>query len=89
MTRNRSEQELKVLLDAENEWHTYIKLDYQISQSLPFLDVLLTNNNGFLVSSVYQKPVAEPYVTPFDSDHPHQVFCNVIQIALTRAIRYS
>ena len=28
-------------LNEANEWHTNIKLDYQIGQSLPFLDVLL------------------------------------------------
>ena len=56
---------------------------------LPFLDVLITNNNGILSTSVYHKPAAEPYVTPFISDHPRHVFANIIQTSLTRAIRYS
>ncbi|CAF1501633.1 unnamed protein product, partial [Rotaria sordida] len=55
----------------------------------PFLDVLLTNNNGILPTSVYHKPAAEPYVTPFLSDHPRHVFKNIIQNALTKAVRYS
>jgi len=76
-------------LNEANEWHTNIKLDYKISQSLPFLDVLLTNNNGHLKTSVYHKPTTEPYVVPFISDHPQHVFGNIIQTALTRAIRYS
>ena len=76
-------------LDKANGWHTNIKLDYTIGQSLPFLDVLLTNKNGQLFTSVYHKPAAEPYVTPFLSDHPRHVFGNIVQNALTKAVRYS
>ncbi|CAF1393936.1 unnamed protein product [Rotaria sordida] len=57
--------------------------------SVSFLDVLLTNNNGTLHTSVYHKPSAEPYVVPFLSDHPRYTFPNIIQTALVRAIRYS
>ncbi|CAF4172536.1 unnamed protein product [Rotaria sordida] len=89
MTWNKSENELKVLLDEANTWHPNIKLDYKIGKSLPFLDVLLTNNNGILSTSVYHKPATEPYVTPFISDHPRHVFTNIIKTSLTRAIRYS
>ena len=89
MTWNRSEQELIHLLDGANTWHPNIKLDYKIGPCLPFLDVLITNENGILSTTVYHKPAAEPYVTPFTSDHPRHTFSNVIQTALTRAIRYS
>ncbi|CAF4396824.1 unnamed protein product, partial [Adineta steineri] len=89
MTWNRSERELKELLDQANTWHPNIKLDYRISQSLPFLDVLLTNNNGILSTSVYHKPSAEPYVVPFISDHHPHVCANIIETVLARAIRYS
>ncbi|CAF4370583.1 unnamed protein product, partial [Adineta steineri] len=68
MTWNRSQDDLKMLLNEENQWHPNIKLDDKISQSLPFLDVLLTNNNGILSTSVYHKPNAKPYVVPFNSD---------------------
>ena len=61
----------------------------KLAPSLPFLDVLLTNNNGILSTSVYHKPSAEPYVTSFVSDHPRHVFINVITTALARAVRYS
>ncbi|CAF4698981.1 unnamed protein product [Rotaria socialis] len=57
--------------------------------SLPFLDVLLTNINGTLSTSVYHKPAAEPYVVPFISDHPRHVFENIVQTSLRRAIKYS
>lgn len=89
MTWNRSEQQLRTLLDRANQWHPNIKLDYKISQSLPFLDVFLTNSNGALFTAVYHKPSAEPYVVPFLSDHHPHVFRNIIQTMLTRAIRYS
>ena len=89
MTWNKSEEELIKFLDDANTWHPNIKLEYKIGKSLPFLDVLMTNNNGILSTSVYHKPAAEPYVVPFISDHPRHVFRNIIQTALTRAIRYS
>jgi hypothetical protein len=76
-------------LDDANTWHPHIKLEYKISQSLPFLDVLLTNKNGILLTSVHHKPIAEPYVVPFISDHPRRVFSNIIQTSLIRAVRYS
>jgi hypothetical protein len=69
--------------------NTNIKLDYKIRKSLPFLDVLLTNNNGQLFTSIYHKPAAEPYVIPFISDHPRHVLNNIIKTSLDRAIRYS
>ncbi len=88
MTWNKSEQELRKLLDEANQWHPNIKLEYKISQSLPFLDVCLTNDNGVLVTSVYHKPSSEPCVVPFTSDHHPYVFRNVIKTLLARAIRY-
>ncbi|CAF3589065.1 unnamed protein product [Rotaria socialis] len=89
MTWNRSEEELRKFLDDVNTWHPNIKLDYKIGNSLPFLDVKLTNHNGILSTSVYHKSAAEPYVIPFTSDHPRHVFINIIQTCLARAVRYS
>ncbi|CAF4740787.1 unnamed protein product, partial [Rotaria sp. Silwood2] len=45
-------------LEAANKFHPNIKLDYHIGKSIPFLDVLLTNNNGILSSSIYHTPSA-------------------------------
>ncbi|CAF3780427.1 unnamed protein product, partial [Rotaria sp. Silwood1] len=89
MTWNKSEKALQDILDEANTWHPNIKLEYKISQSLPFLDVLLTNNHGILSTSVYHKPSAEPSVVPFISDHPPHTFINIIKTGLTRAVRYS
>ncbi len=49
--------------------HPNIKLGYKIGQSLPYLDVILTNSNGILSTSVYHKLVDEPYAVSFASDH--------------------
>ncbi|CAF1539977.1 unnamed protein product [Rotaria magnacalcarata] len=89
MTWNKSENALKQILENANSWHPNIKLEYKIGKSLPFLDILLTNINGTLSTSVYHKPAAEPYVVPFISDHPRHVFDNIVQTSLRRAIKYS
>ncbi len=80
---------MKELLETANGFHPNIKLEYHIGKSIPFLDVLINNDNGTLTSSVYHKPSAEPTVASFLSDHPRHVFRNIIQTALTRAVRYS
>lgn len=88
-TSNESEEKVKQLLEAANNFHPNIKLEYHIGKNIPFLDVLVQNKNGILESSIYHKPSAEPTVLSFLSDHPRHVFRNVIQTTLTRAMRYS
>ncbi|CAF4058846.1 unnamed protein product [Adineta steineri] len=88
-TSNESEATIKAILNIANKFHPNIKLEYQIGKCLPFLDVLIHNNNGILSSSVYHKPAAEPAVLSFLSDHPRHTFRNVLQTLLIRAIRYS
>jgi hypothetical protein len=88
-TSNESIDIIQKRLKDANQWHKNIKLQSQIGISVPFLDVLLTNNQGVLHTTVYHKPSAEPYVVPFLSDHPRHTFANVVQTALVRAIRYS
>ncbi|CAF3766874.1 unnamed protein product [Rotaria socialis] len=39
--------------------------------------------------SVHHKEATEPYVVPFESDHPRHIFQNIVQGALLRAFRYS
>ena len=82
---NKSEKQLIELLKEANTWHPNIKFDYKIGKSLPFLDVVLTNNNGILSTSVHHKSATEPRVVPFISDHPQHVFVNVIQTALAKS----
>lgn len=88
-TSNASETTIKQWLDEANQFHSNIKLTYTIGKIMPFLDILIRNENGQLQSSVYHKKAAEPAVLSFLSDHPRHIFRNVIQTALMRAIRYS
>jgi hypothetical protein len=82
MKWNKSEEDLIKLLHKANKHHPNIKLDYQIGKTLPFLDVLLKNDNGNLLTSVYHKPAAKPYVVPFISDHSRHVFVNIIKTSI-------
>ena len=88
-TSNESVDTINQILDEANEFHPNIKLTHQLGKSVSFIDVFIENNNGTLVTSVYHKEAAEPYVVPFKSDHPRHIFKNIIDVALTRAIRYS
>ena len=88
-TSNEPLEKINQMLDEANNLHPNIKLVRQISQSVSFLDLFIENKNGTLVTSVFHKQSAEPYVVPFKSDHPRSIFKNVIDTALTRAIRYS
>ena len=77
------------MLDEVNQSHPNIKLVRQLGTSVSFLDVYIENRNGTLVTSVYHKEAAEPYIVAFKSDHPRHVFNNIIDSALTRVVRYS
>jgi hypothetical protein len=77
------------MLDEANQLHPNIKLIHQVGVSVSFLDVFIENKNGILTTSVYRKEATEPYIVPFKSDHPRHIFANIIDGALTRAIRYS
>ena len=89
LTYNASLGTLNEMLDKANNLHSNITLIRQIGRSLPFLDVLVENKCDILHTSVYHKEAAEPYIVPFQSDHPCHVFKNIIENALTRALRYS
>jgi hypothetical protein len=77
------------MLDEANNLHPNIKLVHQIGTTVSFLDLLLENKNGTLVTSVFRKQAAEPYIVPFKSDHARSIFQNVVEGALKRALRYS
>ena len=89
ITSNKSLDSINQMLDEANSFHPNIKLVRQIGASIPFLDVLIENKNGLLATSVYDKMAAEPYLVPFNSDHPRHVFQNIVESALLRALRYS
>jgi hypothetical protein len=88
-TSNKSKETIEQMLEEAKHFHPNIKLVGEIGQSVTFLDMRIENNNGILSTSVYHKTAAEPYVVPFKSDHPRHTFSNIVQVALTRAVRYS
>ncbi|CAF2972131.1 unnamed protein product [Rotaria sp. Silwood2] len=77
------------MLQDANDYHPSIKLTHEIGNSISFLDVQISNENGNHITSVHHKEAAEPYVVPFKSDHPRHIFANIIRCALLRAFRYS
>lgn len=89
MTWNESLESLHQMLDEANHRHANINLIRQIGRSVPFLDVLVKNQQGILSTTVYHKSSAEPYVVPFQSDHPRHIFANLVETALIRSLRYS
>jgi hypothetical protein len=88
-TSNEPLEKINQMLDEVNNLHPNIKLVRQLGTSVSFLDLFIKNQNGTLVTSVFHKQAAEPYIVPFKSDHPRQIFKNAIDTALKRAVRYS
>jgi hypothetical protein len=88
-TSNEPLEKINQMLDEVNNLHPNIKLVRQLGTSVSFLDLFIENKNGTLVTSVFHKQAAEPYIVPFKSDHPRQIFKNFIDVALKRAVRYS
>ncbi|CAF4187077.1 unnamed protein product, partial [Adineta steineri] len=88
-TSNDSMNHINQLLKEANDRHTNIKLTSVIQNPNSFLDVNINNVGHDLITSVYHKQSSEPYVVPYKSDHPRNVFVNIIECTLLRAIRYS
>ncbi len=89
MTSNESLEKIHQMLDEANNFHPNIKLIRLIGTKVSFLDLFIENKNGLLATKVYHKEATEFYVVPFKSDRPPHIFKNIIDTALTRAIRYS
>jgi len=88
-TSNESLESINAILDEANNLHPNIKLVRQIGTSVSFLDLFIENQSGILTTSVYRKEAAEPYIVPFNSDHPRHGLTNIIDGVLTRVVRYS
>ena len=72
-----------------NHLHPNIKLVSQVGTSVSFLGIRIENRDGILATSMFHKEAAEPYIVPFNSDHPRHVFANIINHTLLRAVRFS
>ncbi|CAF5189025.1 unnamed protein product, partial [Rotaria sp. Silwood1] len=87
MTTNTSKEDILKELDETIKTDSNVTISTTISQSLEYLDVTIENNNGHLKISIYPKSASEPYILPYESDHPRHVHANIIYIALVRAAR--
>ncbi|CAF2879932.1 unnamed protein product [Rotaria sp. Silwood2] len=58
-----------------------------ISQPLDYLYVTIDNNNRDLKTSIYHKSASEPYILPYESDHPRHVHVNIVNNSLLRTAR--
>ena len=88
MTSNKAVDVIHDQLDWMNKKdEQHIRITYAVGLSVEFLDVHVENVNGALVTSVFHKPAAEPYVLPYSSDHPRHVHVNIPYEALLRAAR--
>ena len=72
-----------------NQKDRNIRMKYHIQSCVEFLDVVIQNDNGQLITSVFHQPTAEPYILPYKFDHPRHVYCNITYAALLRAARIS
>jgi hypothetical protein len=87
MPTNLSFDQIKDILDMADQKDRNIRIKYQIQSCVEFLDVVIQNDNGQLITSVFHKPTAEPYILPYTSDHPRHVHRNIPYAALLRAAR--
>ncbi|CAF1459566.1 unnamed protein product [Rotaria sordida] len=75
-------------IDRWNHFDENIKLSENIGSTADFLDLHMENQDGQLITAVYQKPSYEPYYLPFNSVHPLHMKKNIIFTMLLRIIRY-
>ena len=87
MTTNETTEEINRVLEVAQQKDINIDIETNMSNSVNYLDVTITNENGQLRTKVYHKPTAEPYYLPYTSDHPHHYHRNIPYSALLRAAR--
>ncbi|CAF1214217.1 unnamed protein product [Rotaria sordida] len=87
MTTNLSKEEILQQLNETMKTDSNIKITITINQSLEYLDATIENNNGQLITTIYHKSAWEPYILPYESDHPRHMHANIIYTMLVRAAR--
>jgi hypothetical protein len=87
MATNQTLEEIEIELENAKKKDIYVEIEHTIGPSVNYFDVIITNENGQLRTSVYYKPIAEPYYLPYISDHPHKIHRNIPYSVLIRAAR--
>ena len=86
-------EKLDKFLECLNNFHPSLKFsiertDHSSKKQIHFLDILIKlEDNGFLTTELYMKPMAFPIVLPFSSAHPIQTKRSVLYAQLLRAKR--
>ncbi|CAF4697219.1 unnamed protein product, partial [Rotaria sp. Silwood2] len=75
-------------IDRWNHFDENIKLSEKIGVAADFLDLHIENQDGQLLTTIFQKSSYEPYYLPFNSIHPLHMKKNIVFTMLLRAIRY-
>jgi hypothetical protein len=89
MTSNLPHEKIIVELEKDKTKDPNIGIIYSVASAVDFLDVTIGNKEGHLKTSVFHKPVAEPCILPYLSDHPRNIDRNISYADLLRATRYS
>lgn len=87
MSANQTSEEIVVQLQQAKNKDINIKIEPTISTTVHFLDVTIMNENGQLRTSIYHRPITEPYILPYTSNHPRYIHRNIPYAALLRAAR--
>jgi hypothetical protein len=87
MATNQPIDEFHIELEKAQKKDVNIEITPVISTSVNFLDVIITNENGQLRTSIYHKPTVEPCIIPHTSDNPRHIHRNIPYAALLRAAR--
>jgi hypothetical protein len=84
---NVSREEIEAKMKEADSKDPNIRISYTIASVIDFLDVIISNDDGHLTTSIFHKPAAEPYVLPYTSGHPRHIHRNIPYAALLRAAR--
>jgi hypothetical protein len=87
MTSNLSVDKINDMLNSIKTKDKHIQITSKIGQSIEFLDVSIENRDGELKTFVFHKSMAEPYILPYQSDHPRHIHKNMPYVGLLRAAR--
>lgn len=87
MNRNQTLDEIQVQLEKARKKDIHIEIEPTIATSVNYLDVIIKNESGQLRTTIYHKPIAEPYYLSCTSDHPYRYHRNIPYTAILRAAR--
>ena len=85
---NRPERHIQKQIEKWNTIDPNIRLKASFGDTINFLDLHISNNEGTLVTKVFHKPSYEPYYLPFNSIHPLHIKKNIPFAMILRALRY-